>query len=134
MTVSGYVITRFPDLVRIRDGIATIPNGAEHEKDIVDKIKAGTANAIEIHHEGKPVAEFVFEIFGEVLFVLASYALTKEGRSIDVPENVQYIIEKIARDKGCIAVEFQTARIALIKRAYENLYHVKHVTMRKSLC
>ncbi len=133
MNVTGYLIDKSPDLLRVKSGVESIPgpHSIEYAQEIETKVKNGIAQTIQIQVDSKPIAEFVFEIYGDALFVLASYALTPEGRNVNVPERVQYIIEKIAKDKGCKAVEFQTARIALIKRASANSYHVKSVTMRK---
>lgn len=122
-TVSGKSISA--------DFLASIPcaDSSAFARETVEKLAGGAASALEIRKGEQLLGIVVYEIVGDVFFVLAV-------RGNGFGEVVGFLsreIAPLAKASGCSRFAFCTVRPGIIKQAAENGYGLREVVFEKQI-
>jgi hypothetical protein len=96
-------------------------------------VAEGFFRACEIIDEKGPVATLVYAQVCDPIRVLHGQGACSHRKHADVTPYILHALEKLGRDLGFDAVEFNTRRIGLVEKSVKIGWHLHSVTARKSL-
>lgn len=121
-------------LTRIAADISRISRHAEDDAishEILADIKAGNSFAVPVLSESDEPGTLVFRVQNRVLWIDALFCAPRLG--VDVTKIAAELAQRIATQKGCNEIRFDTRRAGLVKKLAESGWEVTRVSLTKKL-